>query len=93
MSIRKQIEATVEGRVQGVGFRASTVRVAKRLSCTGWVRNNTNGTVTCVAQGDDDQLQQMIDFLEDGPPTARVTSVNVDWQGVSDVFEDFSIRH
>ena len=65
----------VHGRVQGVGFRASTQREAKRLRLTGWVRNDAEGFVEIQACGDRDALQALHAWLQQGPSAARVTEV------------------
>ncbi|HWB19653.1 MAG TPA: acylphosphatase [Phycisphaerales bacterium] len=59
--IRETIRFT--GRVQGVGFRATTVRVARDFSVAGWVRNEPDGSVLCVAEGADDELQRFRDAI------------------------------
>jgi acylphosphatase len=65
----------VQGRVQGVGFRAFVVRLGRSCGVRGRVRNERDGSVTVVAQGVEDGLSRMRDGLEKGPPVARVLSV------------------
>ncbi len=48
------------GRVQAVGFRWTTCRVAERFDVSGWVRNEPDGTVRCVAEGDASQLDEFV---------------------------------
>ncbi len=92
MTDLKQLRAEIRGRVQGVGFRHTTMQTASRIGCTGWVRNNRDGTVTCVAQGTDEQLQQLIAFLKDGPRNARVEDISVTWEAATEPFDVFRIR-
>jgi acylphosphatase len=66
----------VTGRVQGVGFRWWTRSLAVRLGVTGTVRNLSDGTVAVHARGTDDQLRQLEAHLREGPPGARVSSVD-----------------
>lgn len=66
----------VTGRVQGVGFRWWTRSLAMRLGLSGSVRNLPDGSVAVHARGTDDQLRQLQARLADGPPGARVTSVD-----------------
>ena len=68
----------VEGRVQGVFFRASTARVAQRLGLHGEARNMPDGTVRVIACGGDDELDQLHDWLQEGSPMSRVDRVRVD---------------
>lgn len=73
----KAIRATVEGRVQGVGFRYTTRRMARELGVDGWVRNLPDGSVEVWAQGRTGAVEAMRRFLEQGPPGAVVRSVDV----------------
>lgn len=66
----------VTGRVQGVGFRWWTRSLAVRLGVSGTVRNLPDGSVEVHARGTDDQLRRLAAELADGPPGARVTSVD-----------------
>lgn len=87
-----QFHAIVHGRVQGVGFRDTTQWHASELGLTGWVRNRMDGTVETVAQGSRTVLDQFLAFLHQGPPSARVTSVDVTWQDAAETFDGFGIR-
>jgi len=69
------LTALVEGRVQGVGFRAATVRQAHQLKLGGWVRNLPDGRVEALIQGDHAAVDRMLSWLLQGPPAARVTQV------------------
>lgn len=70
------LSVRVAGRVQGVGFRVATVRQAHALGITGWVRNAADGSVEALLQGPPDQIDQMLSWLHQGPPAARVDSVD-----------------
>jgi len=65
----------VRGHVQGVFFRASTEEMARQLGISGWVRNDEYGDVVIVACGTAVQLEAFEQWLELGPPAARVTDV------------------
>ncbi len=73
----RAVTATVGGRVHGVGFRYSTQRTAAGLGLSGWVRNMPDGTVLLWAQGPADAVERLCKFLEEGPPVARVTSLEI----------------
>ena len=79
----KRVLVAVHGRVQGVGFRASTAYEARGLGVEGWVRNLDNGDVEVFAQGDPSAVDALLVWLGRGPPGARVTSVDI-----SDVARD-----
>lgn len=75
----KRVELTITGRVQGVFFRASTQREAKRLGLTGWVENRADGGVEICAEGEAQLLEQLVAWAHHGPESARVDSVDVRW--------------
>jgi acylphosphatase len=72
---RRAVRLTVEGRVQGVGFRWWTVGEARALGLDGWVRNLRDGRVEVLAIGEDRALDRLTAALAAGPPAARVASV------------------
>jgi acylphosphatase len=65
----------IEGRVQGVWFRESTRREAEPLGITGYARNLADGSVEVLACGEPDALDRLAQWLQNGPPLARVTRV------------------
>jgi acylphosphatase len=65
----------VSGHVQGVFFRASTQSRAGELGLVGHARNLADGRVEVIAQGSVDALDALGRWLHDGPPSARVSSV------------------
>lgn len=69
--------ATVRGRVQGVFFRDTTRRVATSLGVAGWARNEPDGSVRVHAEGEPAAVEQLLRFLQHGPPEAAVESVDV----------------
>ena len=54
------------GRVQGVGFRWRAKKAAQLYSCTGWVRNDWNGTVTMEVQGTEEQINMVLEAINRG---------------------------
>jgi acylphosphatase len=72
-----RVEATVRGRVQGVGFRYFVMRRATRLGLRGWVANEPDGSVRCVAEGPGESIEAFLGSLRAGPPGARVDGVDV----------------
>ena len=69
----------IRGRVQGVFFRAETGERARSLGLAGWVRNNPDGTVEAVFQGDRARVESMIAWCRRGPAAANVEDVEVEW--------------
>ena len=80
-------DVTFTGHVQGVGFRWTTCRVAKRYDVNGWVRNESDGTVRCVAEGDRHQRDPISLRLRAGrrhrrPPAPRFRRGVVEPRGI-----------
>ena len=73
--MHSQRKFRIEGRVQGVWFRESTRQQAERLGIRGYAVNRADGSVEVVACGDGHSLDTLATWLRDGPPMARVTSV------------------
>ena len=93
MSKAKAVRCTVHGRVQGVGFRYTMVKQAQRLGLTGWIRNDPDGTVEVVAEGDEQALRRFVEKLKKGPPAARVTDVDVSWGSPTETYDRFTVAH
>ncbi len=89
----KRAEITVSGTVQGVGFRWFTTRQAQSYGVTGWVRNNEDGSVSVVAEGDEGSLKSFIEDLRRGPSSANVRDVNINWQEADGQFTRFNVKH
>ena len=85
----KQVRVMVHGRVQGVFFRASVQREARRLGLTGWVRNRVDGCVEFEAEGEEDGLRDLVGWSHHGPSAARVDAVDIRWRAYSGQFHDF----
>jgi len=75
----ERLHAVVRGDVQGVGFRYYVQRKARQLGLPGWVRNNDDGSVELVAEGERDALEQLKRAVEEGPRGARVDRVDTQW--------------
>jgi acylphosphatase len=87
-----RLQARVEGRVQGVGFRHHTLRRARELALTGYVRNRWDGTVQVVAEGRRSQVEELLSFLRAGPRSAFVTAVDAEWSEPGGDFDRFEVR-
>lgn len=83
----------VSGKVQGVFFRSSTRREAERHDVKGWVRNLRDGRVEAVFEGEKEAVQSLIDFCKEGPPSARVTDLELKWEDYTGNFEEFRVRY
>ncbi|HBG45394.1 MAG TPA: acylphosphatase [Deltaproteobacteria bacterium] len=80
----------IEGLVQGVSYRAATVETARQHGVSGWVKNNPDGNVEAIIEGDKAMVEKLIDWCRKGPPLARVERVNVSWEPFKNEFDDFT---
>jgi acylphosphatase len=87
-----RLHATVEGRVQGVGYRAFVEQNAYSLRLTGWVRNRWDGSVEVLAEGEHQDLETLLAVLYRGPRAANVSNIQVEWQIATGEFDRFSVR-
>jgi DNA ligase D-like protein (predicted 3'-phosphoesterase) len=85
------VRASVRGRVQGVFFREATRQRALELGAMGWVRNGEDGSVLVHAEGSEEAVGQLVAFLREGPPAARVEAVETEPAKVEG-HEQFAIR-
>ena len=87
-----RLHATVEGRVQGVGYRAFVDQNADALNLTGWVRNRWDGSVEVLVEGERQTLEKLLAILYRGPRAASVTSIQIEWLPATGEFSRFSVR-
>ena len=82
----------ISGRVQGVGYRDFAQRRAAGLQLNGYARNLADGRVEIEVEGERAKIEELIRMLWQGPPRAKVASVDVSWGPSSTRFQEFSIR-
>ncbi|MEM9924040.1 MAG: acylphosphatase [Cyanobacteria bacterium P01_D01_bin.50] len=89
----KQIRAHafISGKVQGVGYRYSTMNVATKLGLNGWVRNLPDSRVEAVFEGTPEVIEEMIHWCHQGPNSANVKDVQVEYLEAEGL-EQFEIR-
>lgn len=85
-------QGRIEGRVQGVAFRASMQQQARRCGATGWVRNRPDGAVEFFAQGEPRALRALLDWARRGPPGASVDGFNSHEVEPLGGLRDFEVR-
>ncbi|MEN3033578.1 MAG: acylphosphatase [Aquificaceae bacterium] len=85
------IRVFVEGKVQGVGFRAFTKAKATELGLNGWVKNLPDGRVEALLVGEERAVWECIMALFDGPQRAKVESLCLLKEVANDVKDGFSI--
>lgn len=77
MADTKRVHVIVEGRVQGVFFRAFTRDEAVRLGLAGWVRNRPNGSVEAVVEGERAAVEKILQWFHQGSPNSIVDKVHI----------------
>ena len=83
---------TIYGRVQGVFFRENTKNKAQELGVVGKVKNQPNGSVYVDAEGEEDKLQELIDWCHHGPEAARVDEVDYEFQSDLKGYDSFEVE-
>lgn len=87
----KRAEIIIIGTVQGVFFRQGVKSEAERLELTGWVRNEEDGSVRIVAEGEEENLQKLIEWCKKGTELAKVEEVKTEWGIADHKFSGFEI--
>lgn len=92
MSDVERVDATVRGRVQGVGYRVFVLREAACLGLAGHVANLPDGSVHVVAEGPRADLDTLLERLEEGPPAGWVDRVITRWEPARGLGPGFRIE-
>ena len=92
MNNKFKAKVRVNGKVQGVWFRAFTRDRATELGLTGWVQNETDGTVYLEIEGNKQKLELLMNELKAGPGRSVVDDVEVDWTSAENQWNEFTIR-
>ena len=87
----KRVLLVVRGRVQGAFFEATAQREARRLGLAGYVTDCDDGAVKLSAEGEEEELRELIAWAQKGPTASRVDSVDVRWGSYGGQFDDFRV--
>ena len=91
MTVDVQAHIRVYGIVQGVFYRMNILEQARTLGIRGWVRNRQDGTVEAVFQGNKQVVDKIIQYCQQGPPSATVINVKVQWIQPDPTLHSFDI--
>jgi acylphosphatase len=83
----------IRGKVQGVYFRQNTKIVSTRYGVMGWVRNLKDGRVEAVLEGDEMDINRVIEWCYAGPPKAAVDDVDVKYEKYTGEFREFKVSY
>lgn len=90
--MKVRVKIYVSGDVQGVFFRHYTKKMARSLNVNGWCRNNPDGTVIIVAEGEDKEINELAKWCKIGSPMAKVREVKVDQEKFTGSEQRFEVR-
>jgi len=90
--MKRRVKLKIIGKVQGVNFRREAKFVANSLDICGWVKNLGDGAVEVFAEGEEGDLERLIEWAKAGPSAARVDHVFVEWLPYSGEFDEFKVR-
>ena len=90
--MRKGVKIKISGKVQGVFFRATSSIKARGFGLVGWVKNEIDGTISIVAEGEDKDLRSFIEWCKYGPDSAEVEKVDIAWSTPTNEFNEFIIK-
>ena len=87
----KTIHLTIYGIVQGVFFRSGAKQEADLLKIKGWIKNTFEGTVECVAQGEEGALEKFVQWCKKGPTAAVVKKIDIKHSQETELFSSFEV--
>jgi acylphosphatase len=86
-----EMQSIIAGKVQGVRYRDYVQASAGELGLVGYTKNNPDGTVFVLAQGEPETLRSFVEYLHEGSVLSEVESVSVDWHTARVTYDDFSV--
>jgi acylphosphatase len=90
---RKRMQVFFSGTVQGVGFRFTAERLARRFPVTGYVRNLDDGRVEVTAEGEEPQLVEFLTAIRSSGMKFFIRDVEARWSDAQDCFSRFGISY
>jgi acylphosphatase len=89
---KSRVKVIVKGIVQGVNFRYYSQRQAAKFNISGWVKNLPDGSVAAVFEGDEQDVEAMVQWCRRGPPSAHVTELIAQPEEYRGEFSSFSVK-
>jgi acylphosphatase len=92
--MKSRLHLRIFGIVQGVFFRATTQDQMRDIGgITGWIKNISDGSVECVAEGEKEKLEELLEWCRHGPAGAEVEKIEEKWEEYIGEFASFEIRY
>ncbi len=88
----KRVRILVEGRLQGINFRYHTQQEAQKLGLTGFVRNLSDGRIEIDAQGDDQNIEKLLTWCQEGPQSDHLKSILFRYDEPAEHISEFVVR-
>ena len=89
--MRRRVEIRVFGKVQGVFFRNEAKDIADSFGLFGWIKNEGDGSVKIVAEGDEEKLKELVEWCRSGSEWSRVELIDTEWHKATGEFTSFKI--
>jgi acylphosphatase len=89
----QRVRVFIKGKVQGVFFRQALKVKAKQNNVFGWVKNLIDGRVEAVLEGDEEKLNNLIEWCHGGPANARVEDVEIRNEKFTNEFTEFDVKY
>ncbi|MFA6296338.1 MAG: acylphosphatase [Patescibacteria group bacterium] len=89
----KRLELIISGKVQGIFFRQFVKENAVHLNLKGSVENRTDGTVKVIVEGEENNLEKLIELCEIGPKQAFIENIEISWSEPTNEFKEFIIKY
>ncbi|MFC1656629.1 acylphosphatase [Patescibacteria group bacterium] len=88
----KHLNIVISGKVQGVFYRTATKNKARDLDLVGFVHNEPDDSVSIEVEGEEEKLDQFLDFCKSGPDHAQVSNIDVQEKELKN-FKEFKIKY
>lgn len=89
----QRIRLFVKGKVQGVFFRQALKVKAKQNNVVGWVKNLEDGRVEAVLEGNEEDVDVLVEWCHGGPANARVEDVEIRNEKFKNEFSEFNVLY
>ena len=90
--MKKRLNLKIIGQVQGIGFRYWAQQQAQKFGLTGWVKNEDDGSVSLVVEGDEEDLKKFLDICKKGSSFSSVEEIQEAWGKSTGEFQNFEIK-
>ena len=89
----QRVRVFIKGKVQGVFFRQALKVKAKQNNVFGWVKNLIDGRVEAVLEGDEERVNNLVEWCHGGPANARVEDVEIKNEKFTNEFSEFDVKY